>query len=181
MPEQVSEEEKQERLDRVERRASAYDYEFSGCGQMVMLSLQQEFKLPWAPAVFKSATFLGRGTSGVGGACGALIGGVLAIGLASGRDKIEDSIYPEPEVLDATTGFPQSLEIIRKYYKRWKEELGSFQCKELQTRLMGKSYDHENKEDAERFHKEGGREKCSELVGKAARIAAEIIMELPRR
>ena len=177
----ISPEEREEILDRVERRASAYDYEFSGCGQMVLLSLQQEFKLSWSPAVFKSATFFGRGTSGIGGTCGALAGGVMAIGLAAGRERIEDSIYPDPEDRDETTGFPKSLELIRKFYKRFAQELGNLQCRELQAKLMGRSYDPENKEESERFEKEGGREKCAELVGRAARLAAEIIMEMPRR
>jgi hypothetical protein len=80
---EISQEEKQEILDRVEKRAAAYDYEFSGCGQMVILALQQEFKLPGGMAPFKAATFCGRATSGVGGTCGALIGSIMALGMAS--------------------------------------------------------------------------------------------------
>jgi len=181
MAPEMTPEEKQESLDKVERRASAYNYEFSGCGQMVALALQQEFKLPWNPQVFKSASFIGRGTSGVGGTCGALIGGILAIGLASGRDKIEDAIYPNLDDKDPNTGFPKSLETIRKYYKKWMDEFGSFSCREIQQKVLGKSYDPYNKEESAKFEEEGGREKCSDVAGKAARIAAEIIMEMPRR
>ena len=180
MKEQILPEEREEILDRVERRAAAYDYEFSGCGQMVLLSLQQEFKLPWNPTVFKSATFFGRGTSGIGGTCGALAGGVMGLGLAAGRERIEDSIYPNAED-KGESGFPKSLELIRKFYRRFIEEVGSLYCREIQIKMMGKSYDPENKVDAEKFLKEGGREKCSKLVGKAARIAAEILLEMPRR
>jgi hypothetical protein len=83
---ELTQDEKLEILDRVEGKAAAYDYEFSGCGQMVILALQQEFKLPGGMAPFKAATFCGRATSGVGGVCGALIGGILAMGMGSGRD-----------------------------------------------------------------------------------------------
>lgn len=178
---QISSDERNDILERVERRASAYYYEFSGCAQMVILALQQEFKFPGGTAAFKAANYAGRGTKGIAGTCGALIGGVLAIGLASGRDKFEDSIYPDPEVLDETTGFPKSLESVRKYNKRFLEELGSWQCLELQEKLIGRSFDPENMEESEKYDKEGGREKCAELAGKAARLAAEIILEMPRR
>ena len=167
MAEEIPKEEREEILERVEKRAAAYDYEFSGCGQMVLLALQQEFDLPGRSAVFKAATFTGRGTSGVGGICGALVGGIMAISLASGRERIEDSIYPDPEVRDEISGFPKSLETSRKFYKRFLQELGSWQCRELQVRLLGRSYDPENLEESERFSKEGGRERCAELVGKA--------------
>ena len=177
---EISQEAKQEILDRVERRAAAYDYEFSGCGQMVILALQQEFKLPGGMAPFKAATFCGRATSGVGGTCGALIGSIMAIGLASGRDQIEDPLWPNPEDVGETR-FPKSVEIMRKFYKRFEEALGSLKCREIQEKLLGKSYDPENRDESQRFEHEGGREACSKCVGKAARLAAETLMEMPRR
>lgn len=170
----------EEILDRVERKAAAYDYEFSGCGQMVILALQSEFKLPGGMAPFKAATFCGRATSGIGGICGALVGSVLALGLASGRDQIEDPLWPEPDN-KAETGFPKSVEIVRDLYKRFEKELGSLKCREIQAKLLGKSYDPENREESQRFEHEGGREACSKCVGKAARLAAETLMQLPRR
>jgi C_GCAxxG_C_C family probable redox protein len=181
MPEKITKEEREEILDRVEKRAAAYNYEFAGCGQMVFLALQQEFKLPGGSMVFKAAGFTGRATSGLAGVCGALVGGIMAIGLASGREKIEDSIFPDPDVRDEISGFPKSLETIRKFYKRFSQELGSWFCRDLQIRMLGKSYDPENKEESDKYLTEGGKEKCNELVGKAARLAAETILEMPRR
>jgi C_GCAxxG_C_C family probable redox protein len=176
----TSDKEKQDILDRVERRAAAYDYEFSGCGQMVILALQQEFKLPGGMAPFKTATFCGRATSGIGGTCGALIGSVLAFGMASGRDKFEDTIWPNPED-KGETGFPKSVETVRRFYKRFLEMFGSYRCRDIQAKLLGKDYDPENREESQKFEHEGGREACSKCVGTAARLAAEIIMEMPRR
>ncbi len=177
---EITEEEKQEILDRVERKASAYDYEFAGCGQMVVLALQQEFKLATGMTVFKALTFGGRATWGVGGVCGALIGGVLALGLASGRDKLEDTIWPNPED-KGETGFPKSVETVRRFYRKCLEEFGSYQCRDIQARFIGKSFNPEDREESMKFEHEGGREVCSKCTGKAARLAAEALMEMPRR
>ncbi len=176
----MTDEERQEILDRVERRAAAYDYEFAGCGQMVLLALQQEFKLTAGMGPFKAATFCGRATSGIGGICGALVGGVLAIGLAAGREKFEDTIWPNPQE-KGETGFPRSVEIMRQFYKRYEQEFGSLRCREIQVKLLGKGYDPEDPQQTLKFEREGGREACSKCVGKAARLAAETILEMPRR
>ena len=181
MTKQLSPEEKNEILDRVENRASAYYYEFSGCGQMVLLALQQEFKFPDAAGAFKAATFTGQATSGLGGTCGALVGGILAIGLASGRERIEDSIFPEPDVYDESTGFIKSRQILRNLYDRFREEFGSWDCQELELKLIGRSYDPAIAADMVQYREDNGREACAKIAGKAARMAAETILEIPRR
>jgi C_GCAxxG_C_C family probable redox protein len=181
MAQQLSPEEKNELLDRVENRASAYYYEFSGCGQMVLLALQQEFKFPNSAGAFKAATFSGQATSGLGGTCGALAGAILAIGLASGRERIEDSIFPEPDLYDESTGFIKSRQVLRNFYDRFKEEFGTLGCQELQLKLIGRSYDPAISEDMVQYREDNGREACSSIAGKAARLAAETILEMPRR
>jgi len=181
MVEKVSNEEKEEILDRVERRAAAYQYEFKGCGQTILLPLQQEFDLPGGSVALKAATFFGLGTARMGNMCGALFGGIMAIGLASGRENFEDPMYPEPQVLDETTGMPRSLELVRRFYQRFVEEFGSWLCRDLQKIMVGQSYDMGKPGESEKFMKAGGNEKCAELVGKTARFAAETILEMPRR
>lgn len=180
MAENLSEEEKQEILDRVERKAAAYDYEFSGCGQMVLLALQQEFKLAKGMTVFKALTFGGRATSGIGGTCGALIGGVLALGLASGRDTLEDTIWPNPQD-KGESGFPKSVETVREFYGKFLGQFGSYQCRDIQATLIGKSFDPENVEESLKFEHEGGREACSQCAGKVARLTAQALLKMPRR
>lgn len=180
MAEQLTPEAKKEILDRVERKASAYNYEFAGCGQMVLLALQQEFKLPGGMNAFKASSFTGKATSGLGGVCGALVGGIMAIGLAGGRDKVEDTIWPN---LDdkGPSGFAKSTEMVRDFYKRFQEGLGSLNCSELQKKFIGRSFNPESKEDNEAYSNEGGREGCSKICGLAARVAAETILDFPRR
>ena len=171
---------REEILDRVERKAAAYQYEFKGCGQTILLPLQQEFDLPGGSAVLKAATFAAAGTARMGNMCGALLGGILAIGLASGRQYFGDPMYPDPQVLGETSGLPRSLELVRRFYQRFVQELGSWLCRDLQVKMLGRSYDLVNPEEYAEFLIVGST-KCSELVGKAARLAAETILEMPRR
>lgn len=180
MTEKISKEEREEILDRVEQKAAAYQYEFKGCGRIVVLALQQEFDLPGGSAVIKAASFTGGGIAHMGNVCAALLGGIMGIGLTSGPQSLEDPIYPEPEVLDEAMGNPKSLELVRRFYQRFVQEFGDSTCRNIQVKMFGKSYNTGIPKEREAFS-QVSREKCAELVGKVARLAAEAILEMPRR
>jgi len=177
----ISAKEREEILDRVEQRAHSYQYEFGVCSQTVLQALQQEFSLPGGSTVIKAASFAGAGTAGMGHTCGALVGAIMAMGLACGREDLDESAYPELEVLDETTGLPKSQMLVRQFYHRFMKEFGSWTCRDLQIRMFGRSFDPLTPGDMEKWYAAGGKEHCSELVGKTSRIAAEISLELPRR
>ena len=71
------------------RKALKYD-KYSGCSQSVLLSLQEAYDM-FDTEAFKAATVLSGGVARRGETCGALIGGLLALGQAAGREKIEDT------------------------------------------------------------------------------------------
>ena len=170
-----------ELLNRVEERAGFYMNKYGGCGQCSLRALQEELKLPGGPAVLKAAGFTNLGIALTGNICGALLGGIMAMGLACGREDFSDTIYPQPEVVDETYGLPRSLMLIRSFYQRFIQEFGSWACRDLQVRIFGRSFETVVLEEEEAFHKAGGHQACVGLVGKAARLAAETILELPRR
>jgi C_GCAxxG_C_C family probable redox protein len=176
----VSDEERQEILDRVEQRAASYMYEYKGCGQAVLLALQQEFDLPGGLAPVKSATFLGRGIARLGDTCGALIAGILALGLASGRENLEDPSYPEPKMIDQTTRLPKSLVQVRNFYHKFVEIFSNPTCQKIQVKMFGRNFNLGKPEENDEFSRLSDT-KCSEMVGKVARLAAETILEMPRR
>ncbi len=176
----VSEAERKEILDRVEERAASYQYEFRGCGRSLVLALQEEFDLPGGVTALKSASFAGQGIARMGNACGALFGGVVAIGLAHGPENLEDPIFPQQETVDEKTGNPKSLEVIRAFFQKFEQEMGGTMCRDIQAKLFGKCYNTlipaENKEFAQI-----SRDKCAQRVGKIARYAAEAIIDMPMR
>jgi len=176
MTELTQEDSKEEVLDRVEMRAAAYQYEYRGCSQCVLLALQQEFNLPGGSAALKAATFFVAGTARMGNMCGALVGTMLALGLVAGRERIEDPLYGEE--IDETSGQPRRVEFARTSFRRFVQEFGSWICRDIQISQLGRSFDLHDPKDHEEFQKAGGEERCSWVVGKAARLAAEIILEM---
>jgi len=173
--------EKEAILNRVEEKAAAYMRKYSGCGQCALLALQEELALPGGRAVIKSAGFTNLGIAMMGTTCGALLGGIMAMGLACGRENLDDPVYPQPEEVDEEYQLPKSMMLIRGFYHTFIREFGSPSCRDLQVRLFGRSFEVCVMEEEERFQLAGGHLKCVELVGKAARLAAEVILELPRR
>jgi C_GCAxxG_C_C family probable redox protein len=172
---------KMELLNRVEEKAGAYMHKYSGCGQCVLLALQEELDLPGGRVVLKAACFTNLGIALTQNICGALLGCIMAMGLACGREDLSEPIYPEPQVVDETYGLPRSLMLIRGFYQRFIQEFGSSACRELQIRVFGRSFDTVILEEEEKFRLAGGHTACVPLASKAARLAAETILELPRR
>jgi C_GCAxxG_C_C family probable redox protein len=168
-------------LNRVEKKASSYMHEYGGCGQCALLALQEELDLPGGRAVIRAAGFTNLGIALMGGTCGALLAGVMAMGLACGRENLKDDKYPEPQEVDPTYQLPKSLMLIRGFYQKFVQEFGSHSCRELQMRLFGRYFETCIMEEEERFQLAGGHFKCVELAGRTARLAAETILELPRR
>jgi C_GCAxxG_C_C family probable redox protein len=177
----LSEAEKTELLDRVEERAAYYMNRYRGCGQCALRALQEELNLGGGPAVLKAAGFTNLGIALTQTICGAVLGGIMAMGLACGREDFADSIYPEPLILDEEYQLPKSLMLIRSFYQRFIQEFGSTSCRELQIRIFGRNFETLIMEEEEKFHLAGGHVACVGLVSKSARLAAEIILQLPRR
>lgn len=178
MIDDFSKERKEEVLESVKDRATAYEWEYHGCGQSVLLALQEEFHLidpSLFGGAFKAAGFVAAGTARMGNMCGALAGGIMALGLLAGRERIEDPVYTNPEDVDEVSGQARSLELARTFYRKFIQEFGSWICRDLHISLYGRSFDLSIPTEYEKFQRAGGYVKCSNLVGKAARLAGEII------
>ena len=164
----MNQEDKEQLLKIVEREACNNEIKYWGCSQAVLDTLQRHLNLGDGN-VFKSATAFAGGIAGNREACGALIGCVMAIGLASGRVKYEtDKIGPEQADLVECSARA------RKFCNRFRESLGGLRCSEVRA-AMG--FDPEAKAvklTPETFKEH---EKCGDVTGTAARLATEIILE----
>jgi C_GCAxxG_C_C family probable redox protein len=149
---------------------AAYIYErtYHGCSQCVLAALQESLGLGGQES-FKAATALAGGIARTGTACGALVGGIMGIGLAFGRDVLEDSATSQ--------GYTRAMELGGELCRRFEKEFGSTQCHEIQRSLFGRSFDLRDPEEREAFRQAGGYEKCPYVAGKAAEIAAAVILE----
>jgi C_GCAxxG_C_C family probable redox protein len=118
---------------------------------------------------FKAASALAGGIAGRGETCGALIGGLMAIGQVLGRESLEDIEQFRKAMIPAT-----------EMYLKFKETVGHTLCAEIHKILFGKSFKLYEEEDRKAFLTAGARgpEGCPGVGRKAAKIAASIILDL---
>jgi C_GCAxxG_C_C family probable redox protein len=147
--------------------AHAYETTYHGCAQCVLKALQENLDLG-DDLTFKAASALAGGMARMGEACGSLLGGVLAISLAFGRDRLE--------VTSESPAYMRAHKLAGELAERFREELGGIRCWDVQTTLFGRSFDLNNPSEAQAFVEAGGYEKCPEVARKAAELAAEIIL-----
>lgn len=102
------------------------------------------------------ATGFGGGISRNGDVCGALIGGVMAIGLALGRDKAEQSREPCYRAVD-------------QFYNDFRARFGSCRCRELTNANL------KTPEGVEAYRTEVHADVCVPIVAWAAERALDII------
>lgn len=152
------------------RDVSFYEGHFYGCSQSTLLALIDALNLP-RDSVFKAATALAGGIRLLGYMWG-VHWGVMAISLKFGRDY-DDFLTNDPE----SKRF-KAYELARKFHDRFVEEFGSCICKDIQKRRYERLFNLADPKEFEEFERVRGRgpTRGPEVVGKSARIAAEIIL-----
>lgn len=159
-------------LDIIAKSAYNNDRAYEGCTRCVLAALIDHLHLSsceGAKESLKASTGLAGGVCRMGESCGALTGGIMAIGLAIGSEKLED--------FDA---YKRVMENSCKLYNRFKEKYYTTRCFEIQEKVLGRRYDFKSKEDSEAWYKDGGLDKCPMVCATAARLAAEIILDLQK-
>ncbi|MCX6662023.1 MAG: C-GCAxxG-C-C family protein [Euryarchaeota archaeon] len=155
-------------LDDVYHRAYQYEASLGSCPQCVLAALKETLKVG-DDTVFKASQGLSGGTSlSSEGTCGALAGGMIAIGFLVGRTYQEFSEGQKKRLVFKYT---------RQLYDKFVGEYGSSLCCGVQKKLFGRSYILLDKNDYEAFEKAGAHvDKCTSVAGNAARWTAEIIL-----
>lgn len=121
------------------------------CAEAVLGGVLQAAGQDCPLAVRRLASAFGRGMGGAGCACGALVGGQMAIGAFFGRASESGSV-PEP-----------CQEASRQLHNRFKKENGATCCRILHKGLP--------------FGTDEQFSSCCERSRKAAKIAAQLIAE----
>ena len=147
-----------------------YEKEYGGCCQSVLAAIQDTLDMK-NDAIFKAGTGLAGGLGATGaGTCGALSGGAMTISSRIGRDR---NNFKDPEKIRF-----QAYLLAKKLYDRFVEEYGSGTCNDIQKRLFGRSYNLLDPAEFEAFEKAGGHiDKCTSVVGNAAKWTVEIMLE----
>jgi len=164
---------KEEILERVAKKAGDYEEAAISCSQGTLAALQEEFNLAGGEDVIKAATFM-PGIASRKETCGALTGGLMALGLAFGRDRVNN---PEPNTPEAKEQFFKFREKAWRFCEEFKKEFGSTMCGDIRPAIMGRDYNSMDPKDRQQFLADDGPKKCRVPAEKAARIAVSILLE----
>lgn len=167
-------------IDSVEIRASDHD-KYSGCSQSVLLALQESFNIGNLES-FKAATVLSGGVARSGETCGALIGGLMALGLVKGREEMKDTDTYVKAVNIAVDIRSRFMSELTKVFC-FKHGLKSTLCRDIQERIYGRHFDLTDPDGLQTFLEAGGHseEGCLKVCRIAARVTAEKISEIMSR
>jgi len=122
-------------------------------------------------ATFKATTGLSGGLGRTGeSACGALAGGVMAIGLVYGRDKLERTADSD--------AYKETMRRAGILCDRFAEEFGSTKCHDVQLKMYGKAWNMRDPNVYEDLRATLDKDnRCADVTGRAAELAAEAISE----
>jgi len=136
------------------------------CAQSSFLALNEQFSLE-GEQVLKALTPL-PGVAERGETCGAVIGPLMAFGLIYGRGQLQ---------MDNWEKYQESLVPAGKLCSRFEQEFGSLMCHDIQKVKFGRCYHLTDPDELRKFQEAGATDHCSDVVRKAVRMAAEIVLE----
>jgi C_GCAxxG_C_C family probable redox protein len=145
-----------------------YEKECTGCGQTVIAAIFDALSMK-NDDVFRAASGLADGLGLTGdGTCGALVGASLVMGHLYGRERKDLADMMKPM---------RSYLLVKKLHDRFVDRYGTCRCHDLQTSLMGRTFNLLDSEELKAAFQFGMMDHCSKVVGTAARLATEIILE----
>jgi len=166
----------QEILKNIEEEAYRIQLAYRGCAQTTLKTLQDNFGIGDL-LTFRAASAFISGLGRRGDVCGALTGGLFAIGIMFGR---EDLLEPGEPVEGGESNYQKCNYLAGELYDNFKKEFGSVRCWEMQDKIFGRHFDartpevKELKRTGELFNILSV--ECCKVVQKGARLAAEIIL-----
>ncbi|MFP4050907.1 MAG: C-GCAxxG-C-C family protein [Thermoplasmata archaeon] len=156
-----------EKIDDLRDAAQRNEKRYGNCAQGVCGAFLETYGFP-SKEVFKSVCGLYGGVGLSGNSCGALNGAVIVISSLSGR---EYDNYDEPTPDDCS-------DMCKEIVKKFKEEYGSINCRDIQEETIGRSFDFWDEKESEEFvESEGPEEACPKVVERSAKWTAEILEE----
>ena len=178
-----------ELIQKIENQARDMQFKYRGCSQASLLALQENLKIGDTTS-FKAAGALATGIAGKGvGPCGALIGGMMAIGIEFGRAAVEEAGGPRE---GGESNYTRTFKLCGELYDKFKEYYkGDVSCWHIQEIFYEKLKLHPELGPEPYYNsacpemqplKETGEfynilaEKACHVVAVGARLAAEIIL-----
>lgn len=157
---------KEQILDRVQRRAEEYNFFLKNCAQGTALALMEEFGQGNMEVLQALALFPGIGSTG--DICGGITGSLINFGLFLGRDEKSG-----PEKMK------EAMAVAQNFIAAFESKTGYKRCADIIENVTVGQRLNPGESDAAMmaFAGEKGFEKCSLIPGIGARLAAGFIID----
>lgn len=160
---------KEEILDLCGKTAREAQIRDDVCSRSTLIGLKAYFDFIPDEMIRASMNLCG-GAGGSSGTCGTYTCGLLAIGLKYNVPLEEELKNPELQDVGAAK--------FNEFRDRYLKAMGTTMCPEFQKKVFGRSYIFTNPADCEEYWKiEDHAEKCADVVEKATRVIAEMLLE----
>jgi C_GCAxxG_C_C family probable redox protein len=150
----------------LDQKVDQYMQRSHHCAQSSFLALNDQFGLD-GEQVVRALTPM-PGIAERGETCGAVTGPVMAMGLIYGRSIRQLEDWDRYQHCLVPTGH---------FCEQFEKEFGTTLCNKVQELKFGRCYHLTDPGELAEFQNAGATEKCSEVVRKAVRMAAAIILE----
>ena len=157
---------KQEVLDRVQKRAEEYEQVDQNCAKSPALAVMEEFGFGDIRIITALSSLPGVALTGE--TCGAVLGGLAVLSTYFGGDNLLDY-----------SANARSYAQSRKFLYLFENEMGTTKCRHIHKDLIFGQYYNvaDPKEGYPAFVSDKGFEKCALPSGVSARICADIIIQ----
>ena len=160
---------KDEILDEIYKLAFKYEAERGSCPQCVLAAIMETLDIGDEETIKAVDAMAGGTCLSTEGTCGALVGGLLAISTIVGRPYSDFSKGERKR---------RVFQYAKKLYDKFQNEYGTIICKDVHKKLFGRSFNLMDPKEYAQFEEAGAHvDKCPDVSGKAARWAAEIILD----
>jgi len=150
--------------------AYKYEAERGSCPQAVLSAIYETLELGDTKTIQASDGLAGGTALSNKGTCGALVGGILAIGAIVGRSYHEFSEGKRKR---------RVFHYVKKLFDKFEERYPGPLCNEVQKDLFGRSYVLSDPKEYELFEKAGAHiDKCPSVAGNVAKWTVEILIPL---
>jgi C_GCAxxG_C_C family probable redox protein len=148
--------------------ALAYEHEqkYGSCPQGVLVAIHDTFGIASEEVIKAGHALAGGGALAGDGMCGALAGGIIALGCQFGRERKD---FDKRQM--------KSFEIAKKLRDKFVAEYGGVTCHIVQKKIFGKTFNLWDKGEYKAFNDAGGHtDKCPSVAGNVAKWVAEILL-----
>jgi C_GCAxxG_C_C family probable redox protein len=155
----------------------AFERYAGSCSQCTVAALHEI--LGFDDVLVKVASSSCGGQAGLStAACGGIIGGTIVLDYYLGRPANMVSFTQEiPQGMEV---FARGMEAAQLLCRKFAEEYGSILCPQVQHKVFGRSFNHQDPVDWQAFLDAGAHSdpaKCMSVVGNAAQWTLELLLE----